>query len=66
MDDELQCVYGDGTRSVVVTDKEVIARELYTDVDGNESFRLIAFSHAAFREILLGWQRLQAQEAEGE
>lgn len=66
MDDELQTIYGDGTRSVVVTGEEVIVREQYTDVDGNESFRLIAFSHAAFREIALGWQRLHEQENEKE
>lgn len=64
MPDDMHTIYGDGTRSVEVFANEVVIRELYTDVDGTQSTRLIGFSHAAFREIVIGWQRLQDQEAE--
>jgi uncharacterized protein (DUF736 family) len=62
--DDLKTIYGDGTRSVVVTNEQVIVREQYTDVDDTPSYRMIAFSHAAWREITLGWQRFQQEEGE--
>ena len=59
---EDKTIYGDGARDVRVTEDEVIVREHYEDVDGTTSYRMIAFSHAAFREVVIGWERWHEQQ----
>ena len=54
---EDRTIYGDGVHEVTVSDTEV----LIADGDGG----LVVLSRAAFREIVLGWERLQQQEDEG-
>lgn len=56
-------IYGDGTRAVLVTGDEVIVTEVVTSDDGKSStYHAIAMSHAAFREVVLGWTRHEDEE----
>ena len=48
-------IYGDGTNEVAVTDESV----MLSDEHG-----IVVLSRAAFREVVLGWERHLAQEAE--
>lgn len=50
-------IYGDGTNEVAATEQSV----LLSDAHG-----IVALSRGAFREVVLGWQRLLAQEEEDE
>lgn len=52
---EERTIYGDGTTAVTVGDKVTIWRD---DV------LVLRLSRPAFREIVLGWERLQEQEDE--
>jgi hypothetical protein len=52
---EDRTIYGDGKNEVTVSPTEVVLS------DGTD---LVIFSRAAFREIVLGWERLQQQEDE--
>jgi hypothetical protein len=51
---EKQIIYGDGMHSAWVFGDEVVLR----DGDGYE----VVFSRAAFREVLIGYERHQHQE----
>lgn len=55
---EDRCVYGDGTNEVTVSKSEVMLS------DGTGS--LVILSRAAFREIMLGYERLLQQEDEAQ
>jgi hypothetical protein len=55
---EDRCVYGDGTNEVTVSATEVMLS------DGTGS--LVVLSRAAFREIMLGYERLLQQEDEAQ
>ena len=52
---EVQCIYGDGTHEVSVTEAEVMLS------DGTGS--IVILSRAAFREAVIGWERLLQEEA---
>ena len=48
---EARTIYGDGVHEVVVDDENVTV----LGADGNPLFKI---SRAAFREIVLGWERV--------
>jgi hypothetical protein len=53
---EDRCVYGDGSHEVTVSATEV----WLSDHTGS----IVVYSRAAFREVILGWERLMQQEDE--
>ena len=50
-----QIIYGDGTNEVAVTAESI----MISDAHG-----IVLLSRAAFREVVLGWERHLAQEQE--
>jgi hypothetical protein len=57
MSDEVKIIYGDGTNEVAVGNGFVTLSRA-SDQSG------IVLSEAAFREVVLGWERLMAERAE--
>lgn len=53
---EDRCIYGDGSHEVTVSKTEV----MLSDHTG----AVVVYSRAAFREVMLGWERLMQQEDE--
>ena len=49
-------IYGDGKNEATVTEDEILI------TDGAES---VVLSRAAFREVVIGWERLLDEEAAG-
>jgi hypothetical protein len=56
MDSVPKVIYGDGTSEVAVSEQSVMI--------SNEDGAMVVLSRSAFREIVLGWERLLDQEAE--
>lgn len=54
---EEKIIYGDGKNEVVVTEGEVVIS------DGND---IVTMSHAAFREVVIGWRRFTEKLSEEE
>ena len=56
-------IYGDGYNKVAVTENQVIITR--HDAHSEEE-SVIVFGRKAFREVVLGWDRLRDQEEEQE
>jgi len=56
-----QTIYGDGHNKVVVDEDTVV---LSNHDDDGEPDSVVVFSHAAFREVALGWERHELKEKE--
>ena len=52
----VKILYGDGTNEVAASAETVII--------SNGKGAVIILSHAAFREVVLGWERMLEEEAE--
>ena len=57
MSDEAKVIYGDGTNTVGV------GKGLVTFSNAREQ-SVVVLSEAAFREVVLGWERFKSEEAQ--
>lgn len=63
---EGRIIYGDGKNEVSVLGDQVAITQVGEHDDGTMVLTAIHMSHDAFREVVLGWQRLRETEKEAE